>query len=82
MNEHLDLSALDEEVKAEMKRAIESGEYESVQQLIQSAVWEWFSNRRLEDPAILARVRQFIQDGIDSGDAGTVSDVIGELRNN
>jgi antitoxin ParD1/3/4 len=58
--------ALTPEMAADMRKAVESGEYASSSEVVRDAMREWRTRRKQRDGAI-AELRQLIQDGIDSG---------------
>jgi Arc/MetJ-type ribon-helix-helix transcriptional regulator len=74
------LYGLADETKAEIKKAIEAGEFPSVQAVINQALNEWHFERRMQDERYRERLRQLVQEGIDSGSAGDVFEVLDKLE--
>ena len=65
--------ALTPELAAEVRHAVDSGDYASTSEVVREALRDWKLRREQDSQlhaAKLAQLRQAIQDGIDSGPAG------------
>ena len=71
--------ALTPDVVAEVRAAVEHGDYGSVSEVVRDALRDWRMRRRIETLAT-EDLRQLIREGIDSGPSLDADEVFGRLR--
>jgi antitoxin ParD1/3/4 len=71
--------AVPSEMAAELRAAVEAGEYSSVSEVIRDALRDWRLRRKFE-ALELDELRQLVQEGIDSGPGIEADGVFARLR--
>jgi antitoxin ParD1/3/4 len=71
--------ALTPEMAAELRAAVEQGEYGSVSEVIRDALRDWRFRRKIEAIEI-DELRRLVQEGIDSGPGIDADSVFARLR--
>lgn len=71
--------ALTPEMAAELRAAVEAGDYGSVSEVVRDALRDWRLRRKIE-ALETEDLRRLIQEGIDSGPGLDAGEVFGRLR--
>jgi antitoxin ParD1/3/4 len=71
--------ALTPDMVAEMRAAVEGGDYGSVSEVVRDALRDWRLRRKIETLEA-DELRRLVQDGIDSGRGLDAADVFARLR--
>jgi antitoxin ParD1/3/4 len=71
--------ALTPDMAAEMRAAVESGDYGSVSEVVRDALRDWRLRRKIETLET-DDLRRLIQEGIDSGPSQDAQEVFARLR--
>lgn len=71
-NHHEMRVALSDEDYEALSAAVACGEYASTGDALRDAVSEWRLSRALQTPGVVERLRQFVEEGVESGSAGPV----------
>jgi antitoxin ParD1/3/4 len=71
--------ALTPDMVADVRAAVEGGEYGSVSEVVRDALRDWRLRRRIETMEI-EELRRLVQDGIDSGTGLEADAVFARLR--
>jgi antitoxin ParD1/3/4 len=71
--------ALTPEMAAELRAAVEAGDYGSVSEVVRDALRDWRLRRKIE-ALETEDLRRLIQEGIDSGPGMDAGEVFGRLR--
>jgi len=71
-NQHEMTVALSDEEYEALSAAVACGEYASTGDALHDAVSEWRLSRALQTPGVVERLRQLVQEGVESGSAGMV----------
>lgn len=65
---------IDEDRAAEVDHVIESGEFETVDDVVRHAFDVWWHERMMKDPANVLRLRRLWKEGLASGEPVEVTD--------
>jgi len=71
--------AVTPDMAAELRAAVEGGDYGSVSEVVRDALRDWRLRRKIETMET-EELRRMVQEGIDSGPGLDAEDVFGRLR--